>query len=206
MAPRRGARDVQGDADSDTALMRAVAAGDRGAVADLYDRHASAVFGMAMSLLQDAGSAQDVSQEAFVHLWMRAHTFDPARGTARSWLLSITRNLALDELRAQRRRAARVDRVGHEAGNQPDTHGQALLHWGWESEQVLQAVSGLSALQRETVELVYLQGFTLSEVATRLNVAVGTVKSRLHSALLGLRAALADRSPAPGSAAEVGGA
>lgn len=189
-------QDSHTSADSDAALLRAVAGGDRLAVAELYDRHADAVYGMAMSMLQDQGVAQDVSQETFVRLWTRALTFDPARGTALGWLLSITRNLALDELRSRRRRSERTDRFAREAEMQ-DTPAESLLHWGWESQQVLEAVSELSSLQRETVELVYLQGFTLTEVAGRLGVAVGTVKSRLHSALLSLRAALAQTSHEP---------
>ncbi len=186
--------------------MRAVSGGDRLAVAELYDRHASAVYGMAMSLLHDPSVAQDVSQETFVRLWTRAQTFDSARGTPLGWLLSITRNLALDELRAQRRRSERSDRLAWETAIQAQGQVASLLHWDWESQHVLEAVSELSSRQRETVELVYLQGFTLTEVAERLDVAVGTVKSRLHSALLSLRASLAETSRPSEPAAEIRGA
>ena len=179
--------------DSDLALMAAVAAGDRQALAALYDRHASAVYGMAMTFVRDAALAQDISQEAFVRLWTRAHAFDPARGSPLAWLLSVTRNLALDELRRQRRgldRAERLAGAARLAAAEQDV--DALLQRGWESARVRAALSDLSVLQRETVDLVYFQGYTLAEAAERLAVAVGTVKSRLHSALLGLRAGLAD--------------
>jgi RNA polymerase sigma-70 factor, ECF subfamily len=186
--------------DSDVALMAAVAAGDREALAALYGRHASAVYGMAMTFVRDAALAQDISQEAFVRLWTRARAFDPARGTPLAWLLSVTRNLALDELRRQRRGLDRAERLAGAARlAAADQDVDALLHRGWESARVRAALSDLSALQRETVDLVYFQGYTLAEAAERLAVAVGTVKSRLHSALLGLRAGLADevsvRSP-----------
>ena len=186
---------------TDTALLEAVAAGDQLAVAELYDRHASAVFGMAMSLLREPSLAQDVSQEAFVHLWTRAHTFDARRGAPLGWLLSITRNLALDELRRQRRGSERLDRYAREAALS-DTEADTvdlLFDWGWQSERVLDAVSQLSSVQRKTVELVYLHGYTLAEVAERLDVAVGTVKSRLHAALLSLRAALAETTATQGA-------
>ena len=192
--------------DSDFALMRAVAAGERRAVAELYDRHASAVYGMAMSLLRDPAVAQDVSQETFVRLWTRAGTFEPTRGTAQGWLVSIARNLALDELRSQRRRIERAERVARDMDTTGEVPDESLLEWGWESAHVHAAVAELSAVQRQTVELVYLQGYTLTEVAGRLGVAVGTVKSRLHSALLSLRAALAQTSRPAGPAAEARGA
>jgi len=179
---------------TDTALMGSVVAGDRLAVAELYDRHAPAVYGMAISVLRDEALAQDVTQEAFVRLWTRAQTFDPQRGTPLSWLVSVTRNLALDELRRQRRAMDRVARLAAETAVSSDGQMDHLLHQGWESQEVLRAVTELSSLQRETVELVYFQGLTLLEVAARLQVAVGTVKSRLHSALVSLRAALADDS------------
>jgi RNA polymerase sigma-70 factor (ECF subfamily) len=172
--------------------MQAVAAGDRGAVAALYDRHASAVYGMALSVLRDVALAQDVTQETFVRLWTRAQTFDPERGTPLAWLISVTRKLALEELRRQRRALQRVDMICAETVATADGQVDALLHQRWESQRVLNAMADLSVLQRETVELVYFEGLTLSEVANRLKVPVGTVKSRLHSGLVSLRAALGD--------------
>src|SRR5215203_4956095 len=164
--------------------MRAVAAGDASAVAELYGRHAGAVFGMAMALLRDSGLAQDVTQEVFFRLWTRAYTFDSQRGTAAGWLVSVARNLSLDELRRQRRHSLRTDRLSREMSLDTPDATDLLLAWGWESEGVLDALAELSSRQREVVELVYLRGYTLTEVAQRLDVAVGTVKSRLHSALL----------------------
>jgi RNA polymerase sigma-70 factor, ECF subfamily len=183
---------------SDVVLMQAVAAGDRTAVAELYDRHAAAVYGMAVSVVRDASLAQDVTQDVFVRLWTRAHTFDPQRGTPIGWLVSVARNLALDELRRQRRNAERADRLAQAAPSHPTEHPDPLLEWGWQSDEVLQAIAELSANQRQTVELVYLQGYTLTEVAERLGIAVGTVKSRLHSALVSLRGALVDETQPAG--------
>lgn len=176
--------------------MRAVAAGDRRAVADLYDRHAASVYGMAMSIVHDASLAQDVTQEAFVRLWTRANTFDSSRGTALGWLVSVSRNLSLDELRRQRRRLDSVDRLARDAEVSEHDDLDVLLEWRWESSRVREAVSELSTVQRQTVQLVYVQGYSLTEVASHLGVAVGTVKSRLHSALLSLRAALGEQSRA----------
>jgi RNA polymerase sigma-70 factor, ECF subfamily len=176
--------------------MQAVAAGDQRAVAELYDRHAAAVYGMAMAVVRDAAIAQDVTQEVFVRLWMRAQTFNSQRGTALAWLVSVARNLALDELRRQRRQSERAERLSRDAAQQIEPGADLLVHLGWDSERVLQAVAELSSLQREVVELVYLRGYTLAEASARVGVAVGTIKSRLHSALLSLRAALAEETPA----------
>lgn len=181
---------MQNTQDIDGALVRAVADGDHAALARLYDRHASAVYGVAMSLLRDPALAQDVSQEVFVRLWTRVQTFDAQRGTVLSWLLSVTRHLALDELRRQRRVLERAERLTREARVSGAEDLAGLLHRGWQSQYVVDALSELSALQRETVDLVYFQGYTLVEVAAALGVAVGTVKSRLHSALVTLRASL----------------
>ena len=172
--------------------MGAVARGDRDAVGELYDRHASAVYGMAMSVLRDPVAAQDVTQEAFVRLWTRAGAFDAGRGTLQGWLLSVTRNLALDELRRQRRASDRAELLMREATVEASGEVDLLLQRGWDSQRVHDALGELSALQRQTVEMVYFHGYTLTEVADRLAVAVGTVKSRLHSALTGLRGALAE--------------
>jgi RNA polymerase sigma-70 factor, ECF subfamily len=181
--------------------MRAVAAGDASAVAELYDRHARAVFGMAMALLRDAGLAQDVTQEVFVRLWTRAHTFDAQRGTAAGWLVSVARNLSLDELRRQRRHSQRTDRLTREMSLDSHDATDLFREAGWESEEVLDALAELSSRQREVVELVYLRGYTLAEIAQRLDVAVGTVKSRLHSALLSLRATLGEHTRTPTASA-----
>jgi RNA polymerase sigma-70 factor, ECF subfamily len=182
-----------GDAN-DAALVRAVAAGDRPALADLYDRHAGSVYGMAVSILRDTSLAQDVTQEVFVRLWMRARTFDSRRGTALAWLVSVARNLAIDELRRQRRRVEGADRLARDAELLARDDPDALLEWRWDSIRVREAVAELSAVQRQTVQLVYVRGFTLAEAAVRLGVPVGTVKSRLHSALLSLRSALGEQS------------
>ncbi|MBV9579036.1 MAG: sigma-70 family RNA polymerase sigma factor, partial [Chloroflexi bacterium] len=122
----------------------------------------------------------------------RAAAFDPSRGTLLGWLLSVTRNLALDELRRQRRANHRAELLTREATLQAADEVDLLLQHRWDSERVRDALGELSALQRQTVELVYFHGYTLTEVADRLVVAVGTVKSRLHSALTGLRGALVE--------------
>jgi RNA polymerase sigma-70 factor (ECF subfamily) len=149
---------------------------------------------MAVSILRDTNLAEDVTQEVFVRLWTRARTFDSRRGSALAWLVSVARNLAIDELRRQRRRVEGADRLARDAELLERDDPEALLEWRWDSIRIRQAVAELSAVQRQTVQLVYVQGFTLSEAGVRLGVPVGTVKSRLHSALLSLRAALGTQS------------
>ena len=165
-----------------------MARGDASAMADLYDRHARAIYSLALRMLADAAEAEDVVQDVFTQAWRQAGLYDPARAAVIGWLLVIARARTLDRLRARRSRIA-------PAGTGPDpadiadvTPGQEVQAIGREQgSRVRAALSALSAAQREAIELAYYKGLSQSDIAARLQQPLGTVKTRIRSGLLRLR-------------------
>jgi RNA polymerase sigma-70 factor (ECF subfamily) len=169
------------------ALIRRLVAGDHEALGDLYDRYAGLVNALALRVLRDAAEAEDVVQEVFVQIWRQAGRFDPSRGSAEAWLCTMARTRALDRLR---RRAARREEPGAEMPGL----GPVETPRNEEAYAVRTALDGLSADQRRALELAYYEGLTQSEIAARLGEPLGTVKTRIRTAMIRLREALA---PAP---------
>jgi len=165
-----------------------MARGDASAMADLYDRHARAIYSLALRMLADAAEAEDVVQDVFTQAWRQAGLYDPARAAVIGWLLVIARARTLDRLRARRSRIA-------SAGTGPDpvdiadvTPGQDVQAIGREQgSRVRAALAALSAAQREAIELAYYKGLSQSDIAARLQQPLGTVKTRIRSGLLRLR-------------------
>lgn len=168
----------------DHALMAAISRGDADALATLYDRYASQALAVGIRVLRDRGQAEDVVQEAFLSAWRRAGTFDSSRGSVGAWLMSITRNAAIDRQRG---------RFRHQQGevDLEDVSWRLATPDVWdtvagslERERVREAMAELPPEQRETLELAYWGGMTQQEIAAATSTPVGTVKSR---ARLGLR-------------------
>ena len=169
---------------SDEALLAGMAAGDERAAATFVRRHQARVYGLARAMLSDPASAEEVSQEAFTRAWRHAGAYDARRARAETWLLSITRNLAVDRLRM--RRVYPVDPA--------KLDGLEVLLLARDSEEVsddLRAITrGLESLpaeQRRAVVMASLFGYTASEISEIEGAPVGTVKSRIRSALMRLR-------------------
>ncbi|HET8643865.1 MAG TPA: sigma-70 family RNA polymerase sigma factor, partial [Vicinamibacteria bacterium] len=162
-------------------VLHRLAAGDPLALAELYDRYAALAYGLALRIVREAGEAEDVVQEAFVQVWRQAGRYDPARGSPEAWLCAIVRTRALDRLR---RRATRRQREEEQAGpgaRTPD-HDSVLA--------LRQALSALGADQRRALELAYYEGLSQAEIAQRLGQPLGTIKTRIRTGLMRLRAAL----------------
>jgi RNA polymerase sigma-70 factor, ECF subfamily len=166
-------------------LLRRLAEGDAQALGAFYDAYAGLVNGLALRILRDQSEAEDVVQEVFVQAWRQAGRFDPARGTPEAWLCTIARTRSLDRLR---RRAARREDPGDAA---PAPTGQPRTE---EALAVRAALEGLSPDQRRALELAYYEGLTQSEIAHRLGEPLGTIKTRIRTAMLRLRETL---SPLP---------
>lgn len=162
-------------------LLHAVGRGDRGAFGDLYDELAPAVFGLARRLVRDRGLAEDVSQEVFVEVWRKAPRFDPARGTARSWVLTIAHRRAVDAIRRSESQRARDSRAG--AIEEPD----ASINQAVNRTDVHRCLEGLTPIQRESVVLAYYDGLTYAQVAARLDRPLPTIKTRMRDGLIRLR-------------------
>ncbi len=179
-------------------LLRRIGAGDSQALAEFYDLHAGLVNGLALRIVRERGDAEDVVQEVFVQAWRQAARFDAARGTPEAWLCTIARSRALDKLR---RRAARREDARDEAPEAPSRETARTATPQTElSLAVRQALRGLSDDQRAALELAYYEGLSQSEIALRLGEPLGTVKTRIRTAMLRLRTRC---SHDPGRAARV---
>jgi RNA polymerase sigma factor (sigma-70 family) len=176
---------------SDEALVALVARGDEHALAELYDRVSRVAYGLALRVLRDERHAEDAVQEAFLQVWRSAATFRAERAKASTWILTLVHRRAVDLVRREERRQAEplVDEaeVGYAA---EQTEEAAWLRF--ERERVQSALQQLPDVQREALELAYYGGFSQSELAERLGVPLGTIKSRMFAGLARLRELLDD--------------
>jgi RNA polymerase sigma-70 factor (ECF subfamily) len=175
------------DQDADLgALMARVAGGDEVAFAGLYDELAPSVFGTARRIVGDPALAEEIAQEAFVQLWRTAPRFDPRLGSVRGWALTIARRRAVDRVRSEQ--ASRRRELGdvQAASPPPDDPADAAVV-ALDRERARRAVDGLSDVQRQALELAFFDGLTHVEVADRLGLPLGTVKTRIRDGLLRLR-------------------
>ena len=168
---------------ADEVLVRRVAgSGDESALSELYDRYSGLVYGMGVRYLGDRALAEDLVQEVFTAVWRNAGSFDPSRASFATWLFRIARNRATDLLR---RRRARVRTVGDDKYPEPGEADPAdELSRGFD---VAAALSRLSEVHREVLELAYFEGLSQREISRRTGTPLGTVKSRTTAALRALR-------------------
>ena len=174
-------------AADDASLLRAVQRGDQQAFAALYDRYAGVAYGLAYRITNDGASAEDAVQEAFVSTWKQAPRFDPDRGQVRSWLLTIVHHRAIDAVRRRTSRAERALPEGPEEFIATRGRPEELAEWALEAEAVRDAMRVVPEDQRQTIELAYFGGLTHVEIAERMRVPLGTVKSRLRIGLEKMR-------------------
>ncbi|MBX6378442.1 MAG: sigma-70 family RNA polymerase sigma factor [Clostridia bacterium] len=174
-------------------LVEAIAGGNEAAVAALYDRYGPFLFGLCLRICGDRQLAEEAVQDTFVDVWRAAASFDARRGSAVAWLAAIARNRSLDRLRRAGRRAEVADpealnRVAQSAAVEPVIDD-------WEAAQVVrQALRSLPEPLRQVIDLAYFQGLSQSEIAARLGLPLGTVKSRTRLAMLQLRRELASET------------
>jgi RNA polymerase sigma factor (sigma-70 family) len=176
---------------SDEALVALVARGDEGALAELYDRVGRIAYGLALRVLRDERHAEDAVQEAFLQVWRSAATFRAERAKASTWILTLVHRRAVDLVRREERRQAEPLTDDSVLGLAPEeTEEAAWLRF--ERERVQAALKELPDVQREALELAYYGGFSQSELAERLGVPLGTIKSRMFAGLSRLRELLDD--------------
>lgn len=180
----------------DERLLIAVAAQDKQAFRDLYDRFAPLVYGLARRTLRDEHFAQEVVQEVFLEIWRRADRFDPARASARTFVLMMAHRRGVDRVRSEQSNRDRAladarQRASSVASHEDETVD--FLHLNHERAAVRDALAVLTELQRQAIELAYFHGFTYPEVAAYLDAPLGTVKSRIRDGLLRLRDELGAR-------------
>lgn len=185
---------------TDEALMAGIMARDEAAFVVLYERYAALVYSTSLRVLADAQLAEDAAQEIFVRLWRRPEAFQPERGKFLSWLLSVVRNRAVDELRVRGRRRQRevvsiglTDEDDHRPSgsdrDDPELSAQVLE----EQRLVREALLELPAEQRRALELAYFGGLTQQEIAIGLKQPLGTIKTRMRLGMQKLRRSLEQR-------------
>ena len=175
--------------DRDIELLRQIAAGDRAAFAEFYDRHSTLMFSVACKILNDPGEAEDVLQETFMQIWEKAGRFDPKLGRAASWMAILVRNRAIDRIRAAQRRSRLAEESGAVnaiAGEVSDSANENF--YGHDRAKFIHAaIVGLPEQQRQAIELAYFSGLTQDEISKKLNAPLGTIKARIRRGLLKLR-------------------
>jgi len=163
---------------SDAELIQRTGDGDRDAYEKLYRRYARPVFGLALRRLGDRGKAEDAVQETFASIWRSARTYKPDRGPGAPWVYGVARNAIVDRSRA---RAEPPTEVPDERSLDPSP--EELAEQGWTSLRVHRALEELPEREREVIALAYWSDLSQSEVAARLGIPLGTVKTRTRAAL-----------------------
>jgi len=178
-------------APPDLALVRRLLQRDVNAFEELYDRHSRIVYGLVLRILQQASTAEEVVQDVFLQLWRNAAQYDTSRGPFLPWLLTLSRNRALDHLRLKSERQRRREDQTEELPavvTVPDF--ESRLDEKRRALRVRELVGELQPQQRRAIELAYFEGLTHSEIAAKLQEPLGTVKSWIRNGLLKLKEGL----------------
>jgi RNA polymerase sigma-70 factor, ECF subfamily len=171
-------------ADLDT-LLTLTARGDQGAFETLYERLVRPAYGLVRKVLRDPAQSEEVVQEVLLEVWRTASRFDPGRGGAATWVLTIAHRRAVDRVRSEAAAAEREQRAPQgpaDSGAVADNVEASL-----DAAVLRRCIDGLSDVQRESITLAYYDGYTYPEVAKLLKVALGTIKSRIRDGLSRLR-------------------
>ncbi|MCD6640806.1 MAG: ECF RNA polymerase sigma factor SigK [Nocardioides sp.] len=190
--PAGGPPGPEGTALAD--LVGRSARGDEAAFAAFYDATSARAYGLALRVVRNPAHAEEVTQEAYIDAWRGSTRFDPARGTALGWLLTIVHRKAVDRVRSVEAATNRDQAWQHTSTGVEHDETAEAAHASLEAQRVRNAVTTLTDVQREAVELAYFGGYTHTEVATMLEVPVGTAKTRIRDGLIRLRDSLGVRS------------
>ncbi len=186
------------DTRADTALLARIGLGDERALGELYDRFATLAYSVAFAMLRETADAEEAVGDAFAQIWRSASGFDASRGSTQAWVATIVRSRALDLLRSRRRAAVvmtdYINTIGIDLEAAPADPAQSPAAQAESLElraQLGAALASLSGPQRRVLELAYFVGLSQSEIAERLGEPLGTVKTRVRTAMEKLRQALA---------------
>ena len=171
-------------------LLALVADGDQRAFAGLYDTIAPRVLGLIRRVLGDPAQSEEVTQEVFLEIWQSARRYEPNKGSATTWIMTMAHRRAIDRIRASQAGRDRDIRVGIRDFERDYDNVAEQVEIRLENERVRRAMQQLTELQRQAISLAYYEGLTQSEIAERLSVPLGTVKTRLRDGMIRLRDAM----------------
>jgi RNA polymerase sigma-70 factor (ECF subfamily) len=177
----------------DSALLQRIASRDQNAFAVLYDRYATVLYSLCLSILQRANDAEDVLQECFLQIWEKAHAFDGLKGSVHTWLVTMTRNRAIDRLRSKHFQICRQQQADFDFDMIASADSFSPLDQAAAAERthhVRKAFATLPLAQREVLQMAYFDGYSQSEIAGHLRIPLGTVKTRTRQAIKKLHALL----------------
>jgi RNA polymerase sigma-70 factor, ECF subfamily len=168
-------------------LLKACSLGDEAAFAKLYDATSTRLFGLVLHIVRDRAQSEEVTQDAYIDIWRNSASFDPDRGSALSWLMTIGHRKAVDRVRSAE--AARRRDTAYEVRDQAAPFDQTVeqAHSNLDAQRVRRALETLTAAQRGALELAYFGGYTHREVAAMLDLPLGTAKTRIRDGLIRLR-------------------
>lgn len=176
--------------EAEIELLKRIGQGDRRSFEELYDRFAGVLFSTAYRMLKNQQAAEDVLQDVFIQIWKKAPLYSPDRGRPMTWAVTLTRNKAIDLLRATRRRGCLQDNVQQELETfvQFDDRSSFNAVTSAETSKLVRdAMQKLSKDQREAIELAFFSSMTQTEIAERLNAPLGTIKARIRRGMMTLR-------------------
>ena len=176
-----------GRTEADSRVVSRLAAGDMRAAEELYDRYAGQVLALARRILRDDGDAEDVVQEVFSQAWRSAQRFETTRGTVAGWLLVMARTRSIDRLRVRQARPDTRSNVSPDTLTSSGISAPDQMLSDEQAVRIREALKGLPEAQRSALELAYYEGLTQSEIAQRLTEPLGTIKTRIRTALATLR-------------------
>jgi RNA polymerase sigma-70 factor (ECF subfamily) len=177
--------------------LEACGRGDAAAFEDLYESVAPRIYGLVLRILKDPHQSEEVTQEIFLEVWRTSARFDPLRGSAQAWVMTLAHHRAVDRVRSAEawRRLDTADAQGSRHIPSDETAAAALAFL--DAETVRQALATLCPAKRKTIELAYLDGHTYSEVAELLQIPLGTAKTRIRDGLTRLRHELSATATQP---------
>ncbi|MEP7112168.1 MAG: ECF RNA polymerase sigma factor SigK [Ilumatobacteraceae bacterium] len=183
---RRGDDDRDESGDPLGALLSRASRGDQAAFADLYDSLAPLLHGIVLKVLRDPAHSEEVTQEAFIELWRLAPRYDASRGSVKSWAATVAHRRAIDRVRSEQSGRDRTEREAHKRPiHSIDVAEQVVANI--DGTRVRKALERLTGIQRQAVELAYFGGHSYREVALLLDVAEGTIKTRIRDGMIRLR-------------------
>lgn len=172
-------------------LLHEVARGDRQAFEEVYGRVSGPVYGLVLKVLRDPAQSEEVAQEVLLQVWRAAPQFQPARGTAMAWIMTLAHRRAVDRVRSEQSATDRLQRLGErDTPVSFDSVAEEVAD-RLDAEAVRKCLAELSDLQREAVTLAYYGGLTYREVGENLGIPLGTIKTRIRDGLIRLRDCLA---------------